>query len=59
MYIYTFITFKRTQPARLIAQIKSLVMKNALYVFLIGFVLFSYRCSNVNPDAVDLEVDFS
>jgi hypothetical protein len=34
-------------------------MKNTILLILVAFSFFSIGCSNVSPDAVDLEVDFS
>ncbi len=34
-------------------------MKNTFCLFVIGFSLFIFGCSDVSPDAVELEVDFS
>ena len=43
----------------LIVQVKRSVMKSTFYLFVIAFYFFSCGCSNVSPDALDLEVDFS
>lgn len=35
------------------------MMKSTFSILLVAFSLFSFGCSNVSPDAVDLKVDFS
>ena len=39
--------------------IKRIPMKHVITSVLIALLFSSFRCSNVSPDAVDLEVDFS